>query len=66
LLQRLRDRKREGEDAIQKRFAEAQREIAAAKGGEVYDHFVTNDDLDRGDRRGGGDRARRRGGPAAG
>lgn len=47
LLQRLRDRKREGEEAIQRRFAEAQREIAAAKAGDVYDAFVVNDDLDR-------------------
>lgn len=47
LLQRLRDRKREGESAIQKRFANAQREIAFAKECGVYDLFVTNDDLPR-------------------
>lgn len=46
LLQRLRDRKREGEDQIQKRFAEAQREIRDAKACGVYDHFIVNDDLD--------------------
>lgn len=47
LLQRLRERKREGEEAIQRRFAEAKREIDAAKSGKVYDEFVVNDDLDR-------------------
>lgn len=47
LLQRLRDRKRESEEAIQRRFAEAKREIATAREGEVYDLFVVNDDLDR-------------------
>ena len=47
LLQRLRDRKREGEEAIQRRFQEAQREIAAARSGDVYDAFIVNRDLDR-------------------
>lgn len=47
LLQRLRDRRREGEDAIQRRFASAQREIAFARTSGVYDLFVTNDDLHR-------------------
>ncbi len=47
LLQRLRDRKRESEEAIQKRFAEAKREIATAREGDVYDLFVVNDELDR-------------------
>ncbi|MEO0715973.1 MAG: guanylate kinase [Planctomycetota bacterium] len=47
LLGRLRDRKREGEDQIQKRFGEAQREMAEARDCGVYDRFVTNDDLDR-------------------
>ncbi|MBM4109050.1 MAG: guanylate kinase [Phycisphaerae bacterium] len=46
LLQRLRDRKREDETAIQKRFGEAQREIAAARASGVYDHFLVNSDLD--------------------
>lgn len=47
LLQRLRDRKREPEEVIQRRFAEAQHEIAAAKSSGAYDRFITNDDLDR-------------------
>lgn len=47
LLERLRSRKREGEDLIQKRFAEARREIADAKASGVYDTFLVNDDLPR-------------------
>ncbi|QDU71744.1 guanylate kinase [Mucisphaera calidilacus] len=47
LLQRLRDRKREGEDQIQKRFAEARREIALARESGAYDVFIVNDDLER-------------------
>ncbi|MEL6329964.1 MAG: guanylate kinase [Planctomycetota bacterium] len=47
LLERLRGRKREAEDVIQRRFAEAQREIAAAEAAGIYDVFVVNDDLDR-------------------
>ena len=47
LLQRLRDRKREGEEVIQRRFAEAQREMAAARESGVYDVFIVNDDLER-------------------
>ena len=47
LLQRLRDRKRESEEAIQKRFAEAKREIATAKADGFYDLFIINDDLHR-------------------
>ena len=46
LLERLRARKREGEDEIQRRFAEAQREIAEARSCAVYDHFIVNDQLD--------------------
>ena len=46
LLQRLRERKREDEAAIQKRFAEAKREIAAAKASGVYEHFITNEVLE--------------------
>jgi guanylate kinase len=46
LLQRLRDRKREPEDAIQRRFRIAQQEIATAHTCGVYDHFIINDDLD--------------------
>lgn len=45
LLQRLRDRKREDEATIQRRFREAKREIAAAQAGGVYDEFVVNRDL---------------------
>ncbi len=47
LLRRLRDRRRESEAAIQKRFAEAKREIATARAGGIYDLFITNDDLPR-------------------
>jgi guanylate kinase len=46
LLKRLRDRKREGEDAIQQRFAEARREMARARECGAYDAFVINDDLE--------------------
>jgi guanylate kinase len=46
LLARLRQRKREGEDAIQRRFAEAKREIAAARASGVYEHFLVNEDLE--------------------
>lgn len=46
LLQRLRDRKRESEDAIARRFAAAQREIADARASGVYDHFLINSKLD--------------------
>ena len=47
LLERLRGRGREDETTIQRRFAKAQGEIARARGGDTYDHFVTNDDLER-------------------
>jgi guanylate kinase len=47
LLNRLRNRKRESEELIQKRFAEAKREIAFAKDSDVYDTFVINEDIDR-------------------
>lgn len=46
LLHRLRARKRESEEAIQKRFAEAKREIAAARSSGVYEHFLVNEDLE--------------------
>lgn len=51
LLTRLRARKREGEDLIQKRFSEAQREILQARtstvhGRPVYDRFIINDKLE--------------------
>ena len=47
LLERLRARKRESEEVIQRRFAAARAEIARAKGNGAYDVFITNDDLDR-------------------
>lgn len=46
LLQRLRDRKREDEAAIARRFAAAQREIAEARACGVYDAFIVNEKLD--------------------
>jgi guanylate kinase len=46
LLERLRARRREPEEVIQRRFAEARREIAQAKESGVYDAFVVNDDLE--------------------
>ncbi len=46
LLERLHARKRENEDAIQKRFAEAKREIAAARASGVYEHFLVNENLE--------------------
>lgn len=45
LLARLRGRKREDESVIQRRFAEAQREIAEAHASGVYDRFIVNDDV---------------------
>jgi len=47
LLDRLRRRGREGEEAIQRRFQEAKREIAEARASGAYDLFIVNDDLDR-------------------
>ncbi len=47
LLERLRSRRRESEELIQKRFSEAKREIREAHECGAYDAFVTNDDLDR-------------------
>ena len=46
LLDRLRARNREDEDSIQKRFAEAKREISVAKTGDVYDAFIVNNNLE--------------------
>ncbi len=46
LLRRLQSRKRESEELIQKRFAEAQHEIREAKACDVYDQFIVNEDLD--------------------
>jgi len=45
LLRRLRSRARDDEAAIERRFAEAQREIERARGEGTYDAFVVNDDL---------------------
>ncbi len=55
LLQRLRDRKREDEAAVQRRFAEAKREIEQSSAMvqtprgpmPIYDRHIRNDDLDR-------------------
>ncbi len=47
LLDRLHKRKREPEEQILKRFAEAKREIAEAQASGAYDAFIVNDDLDR-------------------
>ncbi len=44
LLNRLRSRKREDEQLIQKRYANAKREIDAAKDSGVYNLFITNED----------------------
>jgi guanylate kinase len=47
LLERLRARKREAEEVIQRRFNLAREEIAEAKRCGAYDAFLVNDDLDR-------------------
>lgn len=47
LLERLRARRREGEEVIQRRFAEAQREITLARSSGAYDAWIINDSLDR-------------------
>ncbi len=46
LLQRLTDRKRDSADAMQRRYRNARREIAMAKGSRAFDHMVINDDLE--------------------
>lgn len=46
LLQRLRSRGRDAEQAIQRRFAEARNEIEKARTSGVYDEFIVNDDLE--------------------
>ena len=46
LLTRLRNRKREPEDVIQRRFSEAKREIERAKSTDTYNHFIVNDNLE--------------------
>ena len=45
LLERLRGRKRDSEEAIQSRFAQAKAEIAHAESSGIYDQFIINDDL---------------------
>jgi guanylate kinase len=45
LLDRLRSRKREAEDVIQRRFSKARDEIARARASGVYNVFLVNDDL---------------------
>lgn len=47
LLHRLRQRGREDEATIQRRFAASTCEIARARGGIVFDAFVVNDDINR-------------------
>lgn len=47
LLQRLRERGRDTEDAIQKRFRGAKREIWMAKGSRAFDDMIFNDSVDR-------------------
>lgn len=47
LLNRLRSRKREPEEQIRKRFAEATREIAVARDCGSYDAFIVNQDVER-------------------
>jgi guanylate kinase len=51
LLERLRDRKREGEEQIARRFAAAKSEIDAARASGVYDVFLVNASLDEAIRR---------------
>jgi guanylate kinase len=46
LLRRLRDRKRESEEQIQKRFSAAKEEIARAKSSGAYEAMIVNDQLD--------------------
>lgn len=46
LLERLRSRGRDDEEAIARRFAEARREIELARTSTAYDAFVVNRDLD--------------------
>jgi guanylate kinase len=45
LLARLRRRGRDSEQAIQRRFAEAKREIDSARSSGAYHAFIVNDDL---------------------
>lgn len=45
LLRRLRSRGRDSDEAIQRRFKEAQHEIQTARASHAYDAFIVNDDL---------------------
>jgi guanylate kinase len=45
LLRRLTDRARDTAEQIQRRFRNAKREIAMAKGSRAFDHLVINDNL---------------------
>lgn len=47
LLRRLRDRRRDDESAIERRFAEAKAEIARADSCGAYDAFIVNDTLEK-------------------
>ena len=47
LLRRLRERARDDEHAIARRFAAAQREMAEARSCGAYDVFLVNDNLDK-------------------
>jgi guanylate kinase len=47
LLQRLRERGRDTEEAIQKRFRGAKREIWMAKGSRAFDDMIFNDSVER-------------------
>jgi guanylate kinase len=47
LLQRLRERGRDTEEAIEKRYRGAKREIWMAKGSRAFDDMVINDSVDR-------------------
>ncbi len=46
LLHRLRERARDDEEEIQKRYRAAKREIHMAKGSRAFDYMVINDNLD--------------------
>ena len=45
LIHRLTERGRDSAESIQKRYREARREIAMAKGSRAFDYMVINDDL---------------------
>ncbi|MBA3272258.1 MAG: guanylate kinase [Chthoniobacterales bacterium] len=47
LLQRLRERGRDSEESIEKRFRGAKREIWMAKGSRAFDDMIFNDDIER-------------------